>query len=309
MKLITHEIYCNVESSSVTISPPIDIHEGDSNSHVLLFKLRNGDDKPIQISESSSPVIKFYDSDTNRLIVSNSVSIVNAYRGVLSYTIGPAIVSTAGRKTVYLDLNNCQCNCSCGSSVSFTMTVSKVHDYCQCGDDVETTITKAEHDKIMGHIADKEIHLDGTDREFLSTLEPHLSELSDLVSKDFDKEIEDKVKELTGQVMKQAFITVDYLKPNPADPSATSLYGLSSSEICDGKIVRVNYPNHDGDPSTSEDHDGCEDASYFVAKKIGDKGDIEWHPWEFDINKIYQMINDLKNQMVTEDKLNWIYIH
>lgn len=154
---IIHHLDVDVESKAFSVNPPLDIHQGDSNNHILLMKLHNSSGFPIQIQDENSIKVSIYDSETNKLIVSSSVDIVNAYRGVVAYLIGPSVAATMGRKTMYLTISNCNGD-SCGDiTISFILTVSRMMAYDFDSSKAEVALTEEEYNKLMEGYSDTEI--------------------------------------------------------------------------------------------------------------------------------------------------------
>ena len=272
MSQVVHELIANVQSGAYTVSPPLDIHQGDSNSHLLLIKLRNDEGDPVEIREGSSARISFYnDTERDELVVSYAVDIVNYYRGILSYLIGPAVTQKSGRYTAYLDLSQCRCGNQCGPSISFTITVSKTHNYCPGPEDVETTITKAFYNELVHHLNDSDIHVSSADREFLNKFIPKESELEDIVD-NFDEKVKEAVEEASDEITRRSFITVDFVE---------DLNQFTDDELVEGRLFRVNYPNHEN-PSELTEQDDVK-PEYYVAKWHGspDDGHYEFHITDF----------------------------
>lgn len=277
MRKVVHEIIVNVETGAYTATPPIDIHQGDSNSHELLIKLRNSQDRPIQISNDGRARISFQRKDSIR-VDTYQVEVVNPYRGVLSYVLGPAIVNDYGRYTCRLDLTSPGYDADRAPAITFVVNVSRSHMYEGGGaQGHEVTISESFYRELNQHLegvsgTGEEIHLVPADRDFLDKFTPMGEELNEVLNMDFDKEISDSVIQKASQVVAQAFITVDF---------KSQLGKLKRSELVDGKIVRVNYPMHDGDSSTVEPHDDAYSPAYYVCKLLGNDETVEWHQISF----------------------------
>lgn len=181
MVIVRHNLLANVESGAYTVNPPLDIHQNDANSHILIIKLINNDGKPIDIGTDNKVDIVFYYADTEDMILSDNVKIVNSYRGTLAYKIGPSILRTPARLTAYLRLyNDEQEECKSLATISFVLNVSKVHAYDT--DVSEVTLTTEEYERIMAHIApDMDLHLYPEDRDFLNEFVIRSDELRDLL--------------------------------------------------------------------------------------------------------------------------------
>lgn len=270
---VNHEMIINVETGAYTAKPPLDIHQGDANSHILVIKLRNNEDEPIQINECSTAKITFKRDDSTRVEI-GTVEIVNPYRGVLSYTIGPSMVRVPGRYTCRLDVSSCcDCGCDCAPSATFVVNIAKDHNYDSTT--TEVAISEEFYNDLQDHLNNSDIHINEIDRDFLDTFSGMTEELETLLNTDFDQKIDSRVFRQASAVLARAFITVDF---------ESQLTALRREEVCEGKIVRVNYRNeyHDGDTSTIEDHSHIEFApQYYVCKLIGDNETIEWHKLSF----------------------------
>lgn len=292
---VTHEIIINVETGAYTAKPPIDIHQGDSYSHVLLIKLKNDCDKFVSIDGSSRATISFQRNDSIR-VSSDAVEIVNPYRGVLSYTLGPAIVNNYGRYTCRLDIKSTNCDFDRAPSVTFVVNVSKSHDYEQGSSGHEVTITEEFYNDLSKHIeglieSGESVHLSADDRNFLDQFNKQIDELNDLLSTDFDKKIDESVITNASEILSKSFITVDF---------KSQMTALKRSEVVDGKIVRVNYPMHDNDSGTTETH-GIYYPEYYVCKLVGNDEKIEWHQISIEggdalSEEIFDKINTLEEK-------------
>ena len=257
MSSITHELIANLETGAYTVKPPIDIHQGDVNTHVLLIKLRNNDGHFVTIDDNAKPKISFR-RDDSEVVSSYTVSVVNSYRGILSYMVGPAFTKTPGRYTVYLDVSNCGCNSrECKRLViSFVITITKTEIYVP--PDREITISKEFLDEIRAHLKDTEIHLSAADRQFLDTFTPLSDDLLDLLNTDFKEMIDNRIIEKTGEILRKAFITVDI---------KSQMTSLPESELCNGKLFRINYPSLTDESEI--DYFEEEDPEYWIARYNG----------------------------------------
>lgn len=146
---IIHQIDIDVETKAFSINPALNIHQGDANNHILLMKLHNSAGYPIQIMDSDAVKVSIYDSTTNKLIVSSSVDVVNAYRGVVAYLIGPAVASEMGRKTVYITISNCGDDACSEITISFVLVVSRMMAYDFDSSKVEVALTEDEYKTLM----------------------------------------------------------------------------------------------------------------------------------------------------------------
>lgn len=167
-----HTMIVNVENSTFTVTPPLDIHQSDRNSHILLIKLCNNNNKFISIDEDVTYKIFFYRSSDETLIESEDVKIENYYRGILSHVLGPTVMSDFGKYTCtlrgYLDDEII-------SSISFPITVSKDHNYTAKSNEI--AMTKEFYNELNEHMDDTEIHLQEIDRDFIDTFNDQVDAL------------------------------------------------------------------------------------------------------------------------------------
>lgn len=300
MANVVHELVVNLETGAYTVKPPLDIHQGDSNTHVLLFKLRNNECNFLSINPDARPTISFIKEDigtgTRKEIISDAVTIVNPYRGVLSYVVGPALVKDYGRYTVVLNIGTCFNLLMYGPKVTFTITITKVDSYQP--EDLEVAITQEFYDEVVKHLNNQNIHVSETDRLFLNTFENLSDKLFELVTTDWDKKIEEIISGDAGIMLRRAFVTLD-LKSEMTE--------LPDDELCHGKLIRINYPNHDGDKSTL-DLGEDPDPVYYVALYHGtpdDDGFYEFHEVNLGgvdpdvIAAIREAISQLQNDVIT----------
>lgn len=273
MDIITHEMTINVEDNSYTVKPPLDIHQGDYNRHLLLMQLVNSDKEPYELKSESKAKLTFYRDDQTEILSTDAVITVNPYRGILSYLVGPELVKVDGRVTVYLYISldpAIEVECECGPSASFVMTISKVHGYQVDPDDIDATISVGEKKRILEHIApDMNLHLSPLFKEFLDAFADRKDELEKLLDTDWDKFVEDKINEVAGDILRRAFITVDYYYPYRRDPNGKALSQLTYDDLCDGKLVRVNHDN-------SEDPTVLGGVSYYEAVYDDDLDTYSW---------------------------------
>ena len=292
MRKVTHEVLVNVESSSYSINPPVEVYQNDPNTHILLIKLKNSAGNPISIDGNSRPRISFQ-KDGDTVVSSYVVDIVNPYRGVLSYTIGPALVQNPGRYTVYLDVNGCGCSCNCGPTISFVITIIKKNSYNPS--DQETTVPQSFVDEVTYHMSDSNVHLDEDGKEFVDTFKYSIAKLERLLDADLEGLISEMVLDEASKVLKKAFITVDFMSDRDK---------LTRDEVCDGKIVRVNYPTIDANSSTAESEEEIVNPAYFYCRLLGDTEVIEWFPLDVTSGsqgeipeEIQEELRDLQSQI------------
>ena len=174
-RLVYHSIIINVKDN--TNNAAIDINQRDGNTHQILFKLVDGN-KFFNVS-GYEPEISFYDEDTKTVVITSAVTILNDYRGYLSYTIGNSLLRKYGRYTVTLKLKRNEVLCGCGCShkenltFKFILNVVKSQDSgdsgCPCHN-YEVAITKDFYDKLCAHLNNRLIHLSESDRIALNTL-------------------------------------------------------------------------------------------------------------------------------------------
>lgn len=173
--MVYHSIIINVKDN--TNNAAIDINQRDGNTHQILFKLVDGN-KFFNVS-GYEPEISFYDEDTKTVVITSAVTILNDYRGYLSYTIGNSLLRKYGRYTVTLKLKRNEVLCGCGCShkenltFKFILNVVKSQDSgdsgCPCHN-YEVAITKDFYDKLCAHLNNRLIHLSESDRIALNTL-------------------------------------------------------------------------------------------------------------------------------------------
>lgn len=272
MANVVHELIANLDAGTYTVHPPINVRQGDSNAHVILFKLRDSQDNPIQISVNAKPVISFQKVNETK-VLSYAVNVVSAYNGELSYVIGPALVDDFGVFTVTLYVDTSEGCDSSSPRVVFVANIIKSECYDPSA--IEVTITKKFRDEIEDHLSNGLIHVGIDDRRFLNTFIPLSQDLYELLSEGLDKKIEEMIVEEAGFLLRRAFITVDV---------KSQMTGMPDDQLCDGKLFRINYPNHDGDPSTIDPKSEEPDPEYWVALYHGtpdDGGFYEFHQVDF----------------------------
>lgn len=157
MRKSIHKVIANVDSNVCTINPPIDIHQGEVNAHVLLIQLCSNHSKFISIDKDNKLKIEFYLNDN--LIESSDVQIEDEYRGRVSYVVGATVTNTPGRYTTYLIINNQSEEVLV--KISFIVTVSKSHDFNPNSNEV--VMTKEFYEELQEHMENKDIHCDPDD--------------------------------------------------------------------------------------------------------------------------------------------------
>lgn len=194
--IVRHNLIANVEAGSYTVSPPLDIHQNDNNSHLLIIRLVNDQGNSIEIGGNTQAQIIFSYPDTEEQILSDSVEIINPYRGLLSYKIGGAILKRVARVTAYLKLYNPkdsdiedllddeeECKACNLASVSFVIKVFKNATYVGDESKTDATITVEEYRKIMEHIApDEVLHTTQEEHNYLTDLLPYKDKLLNLIN-------------------------------------------------------------------------------------------------------------------------------
>lgn len=210
--VVCHELVANVTTGSYVVNPPLEIPQGDCNSHQIIIKLINGEGCPVSLSECSSSKITWI-NQKGVTVQSSAVKVVNPYRGVLSYIVGPALVEDKGRYTAYLDVGS-KCDCTGEFSVTFVVTIVEKNSTYPNPDEVETTVTEWFVNKVDAHMEDTLVHLSPEEKLSL------------------DQFIEDHGVELINKV-KDSFIVVDRF---------TDLMNLPEYVISEGKVVKVNTP-------------------------------------------------------------------
>ena len=158
------------------------INQRDGNTHQILFKLVDGC-KFFNVS-GYEPEISFYDEDTKTVVITSAVTVLNDYRGYLSYTIGNSLLRKNGRYTVTLKLKGKGdgCDCGCGHhgnlTFKFILNVVKSQDsgdsQCPCHN-YEVPLTKEFYDKLCAHLNNRLIHLSESDRIVLNSLSDMLN--------------------------------------------------------------------------------------------------------------------------------------
>lgn len=211
--LVCHELIANVSTGSYVTNPPLEIPQGDCNSHQIIIKLINNEGHPVSLSGCNSAKITWINQEGVK-IQSSAVKIINPYRGVLTYIVGPALVQDKGRYTAYLDINS-ECECSNEFSVTFVITIVERNDRPCCPDNMETTISQWFVNKVDAHMENTLIHLSLEEKQVLNQF------------------IEDHGLELISKI-KNSFTTVDRF---------TDLMKLPEYMITEGKIVKVDTPN------------------------------------------------------------------
>lgn len=168
MLKIVHNILVNLDTGIVTTKPPIDIHQGDSRSHVLRFQLCTSTSPFKRIDSDIKFKIEFFDGDT--LIKSSDVVIENDVRGLVRYVLTSNITKRPARYTTYLKMvtRDCDNDDVVLAKASFVVTVSEAHDYCPKSSEV--ILTKDEYEEIQNHIIDSQIHLSKNDRKVLDEM-------------------------------------------------------------------------------------------------------------------------------------------
>ena len=174
---IIHNIIVNTEANTTEINPPIDLHQGDTDTQVLFFQLRNNKKKYISIDSDYTAKIEFYNSVTKSLVSSDDVTIENRYRGQLSYVVGDTVIGQYGRYTTYLKLYRGDSEVY---SISFVVVVAKNHSYSPKSNEV--VMTKDFYDTLNAHMDNQEIHVGTEDRDFLDTFNDKIEDLNDLLA-------------------------------------------------------------------------------------------------------------------------------
>lgn len=169
---IIHNMTINVENNTFTVTPMLDIHQGDINSHILLINFKNNYNKSISINKDVTYKIYFYRSFDKKLIESSDVCVKNYYRGILSHVLGNTIMNTFGEYTCTL---RGYLNDDIISSVSFPINIAKAHDYTT--ESSEIAMTKDFYNTLNKHMSNMDIHLSETDRESMN----HLNEINELM--------------------------------------------------------------------------------------------------------------------------------
>lgn len=213
---ICHELIANVKTGSYVVNPPLEIPQGDCNSHQIIIKLINGEGQFVSLQECSQAKITWVNQD-GITIQSSTVKIVNPYRGVLSYIVGPALVRDKGRYTAYLDIKDCCCDCTSDFSVTFVITIVEKGTYDPCPGEIESTVSKWFLNKVDAHMENTMIHLSPDEK---STI---------------DQFIDENGLSLISQIH-QSSIVVDSFK---------DLLSLPDYSIVEGKVVKVNLPSEE----------------------------------------------------------------
>jgi len=164
--MVYHSVILDAES--LTSQCHIEIPEGDINSHQLLIKLVHSNGTFFNVT-GYDPVISFFDLKNKVVVETDAVTVINAYRGQLSYVIGDRLTEHYQRYVVKLTLNKDDT-----SVVSFDFIVNVIKnksDKCPCPEpEYEVIITKDFYEKLKSHVDDKSIHLSDSDRSLLDFL-------------------------------------------------------------------------------------------------------------------------------------------
>lgn len=164
--MVYHSVILDAES--LTSKCHIEIPEGNINSHQLLIKLVHSNGTFFNIT-GYDPVISFFDSNNKVVVETEAVTVINAYRGQLSYIVGDRLTEHYKRYVVKLTLNKDDT-----SIMSFDFIVNVIKskpDKCPCPEpEYEVIITKDFYEKLNSHVDDKTIHLSESDRSLLDFL-------------------------------------------------------------------------------------------------------------------------------------------
>lgn len=177
--MVYHSVVINVSDNSNNCF--IDIYQNDGNSHEIIFKLIDGD-RFFNVS-GYTPEITFYDEEAKAVVITSAVTVLNDYRGYLSYVIGNSLLRKYGRYVVTLSLKMSASNedCVCRSDLSFKLVLNVLKsDGPHCGCNYEVAITKKFYDKLRSHLDNTKIHLSDSDREALDWLLNNFSYLETL---------------------------------------------------------------------------------------------------------------------------------
>lgn len=157
-----------LDADSLTSQCHIEIPEGNINSHQLLIKLVHSDGTFFNVT-GYDPVISFFDRKNKVVVETDSVTVINSYRGQLSYIIGDRLTEHYQRYVVKLTLSRDD-----ESIMSFDFIVNVVKNKsgkCPCPEPkYEVIITKDFYERLKSHIDDKTIHLSESDRSLLDFL-------------------------------------------------------------------------------------------------------------------------------------------
>lgn len=172
--MIYHSVVINVATN--TTNSLVDITEQDNNSHQLIIKLVCNTGNHFFNIEGYVPSIEFYDEATDTVVMSDSVTVVNAYRGYLSYVIGKRLLSHPARYTVRLKLSN-NTIIDCPSQMTFSFIVNVLRNSTclpPCCPNTEVTISKEFYEDLKEHLGNQLIHVSECDRAILSYLQDNL---------------------------------------------------------------------------------------------------------------------------------------
>lgn len=169
--MIFHTLVIDVNTGTCTCSSrsSVDIPQGDKNSHQLLLKLVHGD-KFYSIEEGCTPEITFYDSFDHELFTSLSPKIANAYRGYVTYVVGPRLVRDFGRYVGRLDLYDRHHDRKISARFIVNVIKTSYEDGCGCGCDggsTEVVVTREFYNDLLKHLRDDQRHLTDEDRDLL----------------------------------------------------------------------------------------------------------------------------------------------
>lgn len=142
--MIDHDITLDLKSN--TSHGVIEIPQGDINSHRLCIRIIHGG--RFFNLKGWEPEIQFYDRDSGSLVISEAVTIVNSYRGQLSYVVGGRLTRTNQRYSVNLKLNSTTSELTSSFIVNVVMSTAD-NDNCPCNNNVEMTIPKELYDKLL----------------------------------------------------------------------------------------------------------------------------------------------------------------
>ena len=171
--MVYHPITINVKDDYN--DAVLDIYQNDGNSHEIIFKLIDGDTF-YNVSQYQAEVIYHHEDCPEKVIVT-PVSVINAYKGYLSWVIGNSVLKEQGRYTVTLALkvrcpllnNNDNFSYTEDLSLKFILNVVKNKEG-DASPGSEVVITKEFYDTVCDHIDDRDIHLSEEDRRAINKI-------------------------------------------------------------------------------------------------------------------------------------------
>lgn len=165
--MIFHTLVVDVNTGTCSCRSSVEIPQGGKNSHQLLIKLVRGS-KFYSIDEGCTPEITFYDSFDHELFTTLSPKIANAYRGYVTYVIGPRLVRDFGRYVGRLDLYDRHHDRKVSARFVVNVTKSSFEDGCGCdGGSTEVVVTREFYNNLLKHLRDDRRHFTDEDRDLL----------------------------------------------------------------------------------------------------------------------------------------------